>query len=84
MASGVGAAIVPALSVDWGDDTVAAVRLDDVLSPRVLSLAWHAERQLTPTLETFCDETIAACRDIQRELDERLSDRPHAELACLA
>jgi DNA-binding transcriptional LysR family regulator len=72
VASGVGAAIVPALSVDWCDDAVAAVPLDDVLSPRVLSLVWHAERRLTPALETFCDATIAACRELQGELDERL------------
>jgi DNA-binding transcriptional LysR family regulator len=84
VASGVGAAIVPALSVDWSDDTVAAVPLDDHLSPRVLSLAWHAERELTPTLETFCDETIAACRDIQRELDERLGRTPETAVACSA
>jgi DNA-binding transcriptional LysR family regulator len=81
VASGVGAAIVPALSVDWRDDTVVALPLDELLSPRVLSLAWHAERQLTPTLETFCDETIAACRDIQRQLTERLSDTPLAQAA---
>jgi DNA-binding transcriptional LysR family regulator len=84
VASGVGAAIVPALSVDWSDDAVAAVPLDDQLSPRVLSLAWHAERELTPTLETFCDETIAACRDIQRELEERLGRTPEAAVACSA
>jgi hypothetical protein len=50
----------------------------------VLSLAWHAERELTPTLETFCDQTIAACRDIQRELEERLSATPQAAVACSA
>jgi DNA-binding transcriptional LysR family regulator len=73
VASGVGAAIVPALSVDWSDDAVAAVPLDEVLSPRVLSLVWHGERRLSPALETFCDATIAACRELQRELDARLA-----------
>jgi DNA-binding transcriptional LysR family regulator len=73
VAKGVGAAIVPALSVDWRDEAVAVLPLDDVLGPRVLTLAWHAERQLTPTLERFCDVTIAACRELQRRLDERLA-----------
>jgi DNA-binding transcriptional LysR family regulator len=81
VAKGVGAAILPALSVDWGDDTVAAVPLDDVLSPRVLSLLWHSDRRLTPALETFCDATIAACRDLQRELDARLAPAPPLAVA---
>jgi DNA-binding transcriptional LysR family regulator len=81
VASGVGAAIVPALSVDWSDDAVAAVPLDDVLAPRVLSLVWHAERRLSPALETFCDATIAACRELQHDLDERMSLPPRAALA---
>jgi molybdate transport repressor ModE-like protein len=84
VASGVGAAIVPALSVDWSDEAVAAVPLDDMLSPRVLSLVWHAERRLTGALETFCDATIAVCRELQRELDERLDRAPAAAVACSA
>jgi molybdate transport repressor ModE-like protein len=84
VASGVGAAILPALSVDWDDGSVAAIPLDELLRPRVLSLVWHAERQLTPTLETFCDETIASSRDIQRRLDERLARTAETEVACSA
>jgi DNA-binding transcriptional LysR family regulator len=76
VAGGIGAAIVPALSVDWEDDAVVALPLDEAIRPRVLSLVWHAERELTPTLETFCDATIGACREIQRRLDERLSSGP--------
>jgi hypothetical protein len=52
-----------------------------VLAPRVLSLVWHAERRLSPALETFCDATIAACRELQHDLDERLSLPPRAALA---
>ncbi len=75
VANGIGAAILPALSVDWDDESVAALPLDESVRPRVLSLAWHAERELTPTLETFCDATIAACREIQQRIDERLTPR---------
>ena len=67
--AGIGAAIVPALSVDHEDESVVALPLDDSVRPRVLSLVWHAERDLTPTLETFCDATIAACREIQQRID---------------
>jgi DNA-binding transcriptional LysR family regulator len=73
VASGVGGAVIPALAVDWNDDTVAALPLDEILPARVLSLVWHADRRLTPTLETFCDEILAACRAIQREIDQRYS-----------
>ena len=84
VAGGVGAAILPALSVDWDNDQVAAVPLDDLPAPRLLSLVWHAERRLSPALEAFCDAAIAACRELQRELDERLvADRePRAAVAC--
>jgi DNA-binding transcriptional LysR family regulator len=80
VASGVGAAILPALSVDPDHDGVVALSLDE-LPARTVSLAWHAERRLSPTLETFCDETIAACRDIQRELASRFTPQQPAELA---
>jgi DNA-binding transcriptional LysR family regulator len=65
VAAGIGAAILPALSVDRTDHAVVALPLDDSVRPRVLSLVWHAERDLTPTLEAFCDATIDACREIQ-------------------
>ncbi len=71
--AGVGAAILPALSVDHDDDSVAALPLDGSVRSRVLSLVWHAERDLTPTLETFCDATIAACREIQKSIDARFA-----------
>jgi DNA-binding transcriptional LysR family regulator len=78
VAGGVGAAIVPALSVDWDDESVVALPLTEAIRPRVLSLVWHAERDLTATLETFCDATIAACRELQRGIDERLERTPLA------
>lgn len=81
VAGGVGAAIVPALAVDWRDDAVRALRLRDALGPRLLSLAWHGERRLTPALETFCDATIAAGRELQRGIDERLGRDAGAALA---
>jgi DNA-binding transcriptional LysR family regulator len=71
--SGIGAAIVPAMSVDWDDEAVAALPIEELPAPRILTLVWHADRLLTPTLEKFCDETIAACRGIQRDLDARLA-----------
>jgi DNA-binding transcriptional LysR family regulator len=73
VASGLGAAILPALAANWDDDDVAALPLEGVARPRTLSLVWHGDRELSPALETFCDETIAACRGVQQRLDERLS-----------
>lgn len=75
VANGIGAAILPALSVDWDDDAVVALPLEESVRPRVLTLAWHGERELTPTLETFCDATIEACREIQRRIDAQLAPR---------
>jgi DNA-binding transcriptional LysR family regulator len=72
VADGLGAALLPALSVDWEDRAVTALGFEPAPPPRVVSLVWHAERELTPTLETFLRATVAAAQQLQRELAERL------------
>ena len=65
VASGVGAAILPSLAFEPGEDVVAI----SVGGERALSLVWHSERALTRTLEAFCDAVIAACSELQRRID---------------
>jgi DNA-binding transcriptional LysR family regulator len=66
VASGVGVAILPSLAVAPGDDVVAI----PLAGERVLSLVWHAERRLTPTVEAFCGAAIAAGRELQRRVPD--------------
>jgi DNA-binding transcriptional LysR family regulator len=80
VAAGIGAAIVPALSHDPNDPRVAALPLDDLLAPRPLTLAWHAQRTATPALQTFIGETVAASEALAAELRRRFASSARAPL----
>ncbi|HMJ04437.1 MAG TPA: LysR family transcriptional regulator, partial [Conexibacter sp.] len=54
-AAGVGAAIVPRLSVNETDVRTIAVALDGVVPPRVIGLYWHRERRRLPAYEAFVE-----------------------------
>jgi DNA-binding transcriptional LysR family regulator len=61
VAGGLGAAIMPRLSVDAADPGTAAIDLTGLLGPRVLVLVWHRERRLRPAAARFRRATVAAC-----------------------
>jgi DNA-binding transcriptional LysR family regulator len=54
-AAGVGAALVPRLTVDAGDQRTVAIALGELLPPRRLGIVWHAERTLSPAAQTFIE-----------------------------
>jgi DNA-binding transcriptional LysR family regulator len=55
VAAGVGAAIVPALSVDADDPRIRVHRLDHLIEPAVMRLAWLRGRQPPPAWSAFAD-----------------------------
>jgi DNA-binding transcriptional LysR family regulator len=57
VAAGLGAAILPALSVAAGDDRLIALPVE--APPRLLSVVWHAERERTPAFERFLEAALA-------------------------
>jgi DNA-binding transcriptional LysR family regulator len=66
-AAGVGVAVVPQLTVDENDDTVAVIGLGARVAPRIVGIAWHrdryhsaAARAFVETARSVADETIAA------------------------
>lgn len=59
VASGMGSALVPRLTVDELDDRVAVVELSDRFPERTIGIAWHRDRHRTRAAEAFVDEAHA-------------------------
>lgn len=66
VAAGVGVALVPRLTVDPADESITVIDLGDRVPPRIIGVAWHADRQLTPAARMFTQVAEAVCRS--REL----------------
>jgi DNA-binding transcriptional LysR family regulator len=62
-AAGMGVALMPSLAVDFFDSRTAAVDLGELLSPRLIGLAWHSERHHMALAAAFVDFTTALYRD---------------------
>ena len=61
---GVGAAVLPRLSVDASDDTIVALPLDDVLPARPIGIFWHAKRRQNERFGAVCDAVQRTSRDL--------------------
>lgn len=62
VAAGVGVALVPQLTVDSADESVAVIDLGERVPPRLIGIAWHSDRQLTPAARAFVEAAQAVCR----------------------
>lgn len=62
VAAGVGVALVPRLTVDSTDESVAVIDLGERVPPRLIGIAWHADRTLTPAAEAFVAAAKELCR----------------------
>src|SRR4051794_38230706 len=67
VAAGMGAALLPRLSVDPVHPGVRAVELDVGLPPRVIGLAWHRDRDLLPAAREFVATTERVCAELASE-----------------
>jgi molybdate transport repressor ModE-like protein len=68
-AAGVGIAVVPQLTVDENDDSVAVIQLGPKMPPRIVGITWHADRYHSAAAVAFVDtaravaaEAVAALR----------------------
>jgi DNA-binding transcriptional LysR family regulator len=68
VATGMGAALLPRLSVDRTHPGVRAIELDIGLPPRVIGLAWHRDRDLPPAAREFVTTTERVCAELEDEL----------------
>jgi molybdate transport repressor ModE-like protein len=62
VAAGVGVALVPRLTLDPSDRTIAVIDLGDRVPPRLLGIAWHSDRQLTTAAEAFIELAQETCK----------------------
>jgi DNA-binding transcriptional LysR family regulator len=67
VASGVGAALVPRLTMDPEDTTTTLIELPK-LPPRVIALAWHRDRYRTPAAHAFVETAEAVTAELEREV----------------
>lgn len=61
VAAGIGAALMPRLSVNDRDPNVAVVDLGELLPPRRVGLYWHEQRRRLDDLDAFRDALLEAC-----------------------
>jgi DNA-binding transcriptional LysR family regulator len=66
-AAGVGAALVPLLSVQPEDERIAVLTLTDV-PPRRIAVAWHRDRYRSPAMRAFVEQALGVCARVEDEL----------------
>jgi DNA-binding transcriptional LysR family regulator len=66
VAAGVGAALVPRLTVDPHDDATALLELPK-LPPRLIGLAWHRDRYRAPAARSFVETAEAVSAALRLE-----------------
>jgi molybdate transport repressor ModE-like protein len=67
VASGVGSALVPRLTMDADDPTTRLIELPK-LPPRLIGIAWHRDRYRTPAAHAFVETAQAVTDALQPEL----------------
>jgi DNA-binding transcriptional LysR family regulator len=60
VAAGLGAAVMPRLTIDPGDPRIAIVDLAESIPPRIIAVAWHRDRYASPALRAFVETARAA------------------------
>jgi DNA-binding transcriptional LysR family regulator len=63
VASGMGVALVPRLTVDETDERIVVLDLSDRFPERVIGISWHRDRHRTRAAEAFVDEARAVCAE---------------------
>jgi DNA-binding transcriptional LysR family regulator len=66
VASGVGSALVPRLTMDPEDETTTLIELPK-LPPRLIAMAWHRDRYRTPAARAFVETAQEVCAELELE-----------------
>ena len=66
VASGVGCALVPGLTMDPEDGTTTLIELPK-LPPRLIAMAWHRDRYRTPAARAFVETAQEVCAELELE-----------------
>jgi DNA-binding transcriptional LysR family regulator len=65
VATGIGIALVPRLTVNEADNRIAVIELGDRVPPRLIGLAWHRDRYRSPAALAFVDAARELCSELQ-------------------
>lgn len=68
-AAGLGIAVMPRLAVNTADDRVGTVELGELIPPRRIAVAWHADRTPHPSLDAFVTLAARAGSELERRQD---------------
>jgi DNA-binding transcriptional LysR family regulator len=71
VASGVGYALVPRLTMDPEDETTELIVLPK-LEPRLISFAWHRDRYRTPAARSFVETAQIVCDELEPDPEPAL------------
>lgn len=64
VAAGLGAALVPRLTVDPARDDVVQFEIAAKVPPRLIAIAWHRDRELAPAAADLVEIARALCTDV--------------------
>ena len=67
--AGVGAALVPRLTLEPHDETIVEIDLGPKVPPRLIALAWHSDRFRTPAAQAFVDTALDVCAELGAEAE---------------
>jgi DNA-binding transcriptional LysR family regulator len=67
-AAGVGAALVPRLTIDPADRRTVAIDVGALVPPRRLGIVWHADRTLSAAAHAFIELAGSACARYERDV----------------
>ncbi len=67
VAAGMGAALLPRLSVDPDHPGLRAIELGSRLPARIIGLAWHGDRDLSPAARAFVAMSEEVCAELGHE-----------------
>ena len=65
VATGMGIALVPRLTVNEGDGRVAVIDLGERVPPRLIGLAWHRDRYRSPAALALVEAALELCAELQ-------------------
>jgi len=64
--AGMGAALVPRLTVDEGDPRIAVIELRERIPPRLIAIAWHRDRRSSRATQAFVEAARDLCARFER------------------
>jgi molybdate transport repressor ModE-like protein len=65
VAAGIGAALMPRLTVDFADPGTRCVPVDDLFPPRLVGLVWHRDREQSGAARALVDVARQICTELQ-------------------